>query len=273
LRQRLADIVNSAAFHHAILVLIFINGVILALDAIPAVEPDTRRLLQAADRFIIWIFIVEIVLRITANGRAFFREGWSLYDLFVVAISAPGTMTGISALRILRALRLLRVLSGVSQLRRVGEGFVAAVPGIAWVGALLLLITVVAAIIGTNLFGAAVPEYFGDLFTSMYTLFMVMTLEDWPDVASAVLAVYPLAWIYFVLFILVATFTILNLMVGVIVSVMDRETSPYHELEKQYRGKLRADIDILMAQVESLLQKVERLSEVQAAQAGQPDER
>jgi voltage-gated sodium channel len=232
-RQWLAGIVNGDTFQHAILVLIFFNGIILALDAIPAVDEDARALLQLIDRIIIWVFIVEISVRIVANGRAFFRDGWSLFDFFVVAISAPGTMTGISALRILRALRLLRVLSGVSQLRRVGEALVAAVPGISWVIVLLLLINVVSAIIGTNLFGEEVPEYFGDLFTSMYTLFMVMTLEDWPDVADAVLAAYPLGWIFFVAFLLVATFTIMNLFVGVIVAVMDRETSTYYQWEKE----------------------------------------
>jgi len=260
-RKRLAAVVNGDVFQHTILVLIFLNGVILALDAIPAVDEDTRALLLTLDRVIIWVFIVEIILRIAANGRSFFRDGWSLFDFFVVAISAPGTMTGISALRILRALRLLRVLSGVSQLRRVGEALVAAVPGISWVIVLLLLINIVSAIIGTNLFGPEVPEYFGDLFTSMYTLFMVMTLEDWPDVAEAVLAAYPMGWIFFVAFILVATFTIMNLFVGVIVAVMDRETSAYYHMEKAYRARMRTDMDALKASVEALALKMDRMAD------------
>jgi voltage-gated sodium channel len=257
LRRRLAAIVNGERFQNSILVLIFANGVILALDAIPAVRPETQDLLQRMDRIIVWVFIVEITLRILANGRAFFRDGWSIFDFVVVAISAPGTVTGMSALRILRALRLLRVLSGVSQLRRVGEALVAAVPGISWVMLLLLLINVVAAIIGTNLFGEQVPEYFGDLYTSMYTLFMVMTLEDWPDVAEAVLTPYPMGWIFFVLFILVATFTIMNLFVGVIVAVMDRETSGYYQHEKAYRTRMEADVAALKAGIEALSRKLE----------------
>jgi voltage-gated sodium channel len=256
LRQRLAALVNGERFQNSILVLIFANGVILALDAIPAVRPETQELLQRLDRIIIWVFIVEIALRIVANGRAFFRDGWSIFDFVVVAISAPGTVTGMSALRILRALRLLRVLSGVSQLRRVGEALVAAVPGISWVMVLLLLINVVAAIIGTNLFGEEVPEYFGDLYTSMYTLFTVMTLENWPDVSEAVLTPYPMGWIFFVLFILVATFTIMNLFVGVIVAVMDRETSGYYQQEKAYRARLAADVAALKASVEALSRKL-----------------
>jgi voltage-gated sodium channel len=269
-RQRVAAIVNSDTFQHAILAVIFFNGVILALDAIPAVAEDTRRLLRRVDQIVVWVFVVEIALRIYANGRSFFRDGWSIFDFVVVAISIPGTMTGITALRILRALRLLRILSGVPQLRKVGEALVAAVPGIAWVGALLLLINVIAAIIGTNLFGEEVPEYFGDLFTSMYTLFMVMTLEDWPDVAAAVMAAYPLGWIYFVIFILVATFTMLNLFVGVIVSVMEHETSSYRQWEKQYRAQLRTDIDTLNAQVATLVAKIDEMAGYQNASAQKP---
>ncbi len=260
MRKRLAAIVNGKRFHDAILVLIFINGLVLAVDVMPGVAQETRQILQGIDRFIVWIFIVEIILRIIANGRAFFRDGWSIFDFLVVAISAPGTVTGISALRILRALRLLRVLSGVSHLRRVGEALVAAVPGISWVAALLLLIIVISAIIGTNLFGEGVPEYFGDLFVSMYTLFMVLTLEDWPDVADAVLEVYPMAWIFFVSFIVLATFTVVNLFVGVIVAVMDRETSTYYEWERAYRDRLRMDLDTLMENVSSISDKVDRLS-------------
>jgi len=259
-RKRLAAIVNGKKFHDAILALIFINGLVLAVDVMPGVAEETREILQAVDRFIVWVFIVEIILRIIANGRAFFRDGWSIFDFLVVAISAPGTVTGMSALRILRALRLLRVLSGVSHLRRVGEALVAAVPGISWVAALLFLIIVISAIIGTNLFGEGVPEYFGDLFVSMYTLFMVLTLEDWPDVADAVLEVYPLAWIFFVTFIVVATFTVVNLFVGVIVAVMDRETSTYYEWEKAYRDRLRTDLDTLMENVAAISNTVDRIA-------------
>jgi voltage-gated sodium channel len=268
-RKRLAAFVNSERFQHSILALIFANGVILALDAIPAVRPETQEILRAMDRVIVWVFIVEIALRILANGRAFFRDGWSIFDFVVVAISAPGTVTGMSALRILRALRLLRVLSGVSQLRRVGEALVAAVPGISWVMVLLLLINVIAAIIGTNLFAEEVPEYFGDLFTSMYTLFMVMTLEDWPDVAEAVLAAHPMGWIFFVAFILVATFTIMNLFVGVIVAVMDRETSAYYQWEMAYREQMQNDVAALKDSVETLSRKVDNF----AGKAEGPEDR
>ncbi len=273
MRDRLATIVNGDRFQHSILALIFLNGIILAVDVMPEISDGTRQVLQYMDRVIVWIFIVEIALRIIANGRSFFRDGWSLFDFFVVAISAPGTVTGISALRILRALRLLRVLSGVSQLRKVGEALVSAVPGISWVIVLLLLINVVSAIIGTNLFSEEVPEYFGDLFTSMYTLFMVMTLEDWPDIADAVLASYPWAWIYFVSFILVATFTIMNLFVGVIVAVMDRETSDYYHLEKAYREHMRDDIDSIRQNIEALVERLEAGEDAEADDRGPPEER
>ena len=257
MRERLAAVVNGSRFQNMILALIVLNGVILAIDVLPGIAETTRDRLQFADRVIVWIFIVEIALRILANGRAFFRDGWSLFDFAIVVISAPGTVTGISALRILRALRLLRVLSGVSQLRKVGEALVAAIPGISWVIVLLFLINVVSAIIGTNLFGEEVPEYFGDLFTSMYSLFMVMTLEDWPDIADAVLAPHPMGWIFFVAFILVATFTIMNLFVGVIVAVMDRETSTYYEHVALYRDQMRRDMEILKGRVERILDTLE----------------
>lgn len=261
MRERVAAIVNSQRFQDWILVLIFLNGVVLAWDVLPGIAPETRETLQFFDRIIVWVFIVEIVLRIFANGRAFFRDGWSLFDFAVVAVSAPGTVTGASALRILRALRLLRVLSGMAHLRTVGEALVAAVPGISWVTLILLLINVIGAIIGTNLYGEGVPEYFGDLFTSMYTLFIFMTLENWPDIGEVVLEVYPKAWIFFVLFIIVATFTVMNLFVGVIVAVMDRETSDYYAYEKLYRANLRMDMEHLKASVDQLVRRMDRIAE------------
>jgi voltage-gated sodium channel len=260
MRARLRSVVNSDLFQHLILGLIFMNGVVLAWDAMPGVSEETRRILQLSDRIIVWVFIVEIALRIVANGRAFFRDGWSLFDFFVVAVSAPGTVTGLSALRILRALRLLRVLSGVSQLRRVGEALLAAVPGISWVMVLLVLIIFISAIIGTNLYAETVPEYFGDLLVSMYTLFMVLTLEDWPDVAGAVLEHHPMGWIYFVAFITVATFTVVNLFVGVIVAVMDRETSDYYDWEKAYRAEMRDQIVDLQAKLRAISGKLDHLA-------------
>jgi len=270
LRERIAGIVNGQRFQNWILVLIFVNGVVLAWDVIPGVAPETRETLQFIDRIIVWVFIVEIALRIFANGRAFFRDGWSIFDFLVVAISAPGTVTGASALRILRALRLLRVLSGLSHLRRVGEALVAAVPGITWVTLILLLINVIGAIIGTNLYGEGVPEYFGDLFTSMYTLFIFITLENWPDIGEVVLEVYPHAWIFFVIFIVVATFTVMNLFVGVIVAVMDRETSDYYEYEKLYRSNLRTDMDHLKASVDRLVRRMDRIAEKDQGRTGAP---
>ncbi len=160
-------------------------------------------------------------------------------------------------LRALRILRVLRLISMVASMRRVVSGLLAAVPGMASIAALLALINYIAAVIGTKLFGNIAPEYFGDLGTTLFTMFQTMTGEAWPDIARTVMAREPLAWIYFVVYILVTTFAVLNLFIAVVVSAMESEVmaevmaeEAEHAAEEQVANKqILAELRALRAEL------------------------
>ncbi|MGI9571425.1 MAG: ion transporter [Desulfobulbia bacterium] len=246
----LARFTEGRNFQAFILVLIGLNAIVLALEAVPSAKSYFGDTLTQIDTIILWIFVAEIVLRLIAFGPAFFRDPWNIFDFSVVAVSFLST-AGLSALRAFRVFRVLRVLSAVPRLRMVVRALLEALPGVMWVGLLLLVILFVSAVIATHLFGHKFPEQFGNLFISMFTLFQVMTLEGWPDLANSVLKEIPYAWIFFVVYILVATLTMLNLFVAIIVSAMENETAE--------SGVTNESIDVLTGEIRVLRQQVELL--------------
>ncbi len=150
-------------------------------------------------------------------------------------------------LRTLRVLRILRVVSAVPKLRFMVEALVRSVPGIGSIALLLGLFFYVFAVMATKLYGAAFPHWFGSLGTSLFSLFQVMTLEGWVDIAREVMSLSPGAWVFFVLFILLATFTVLNLFIGMIVKAMEDSPSA-QEVQRQ----LAEEIGALRVEVRSL---------------------
>jgi len=222
-RTRLADWLAQPRVQHTVLALIIFNAIVLGLETSPTVMATWGPLLLGLDRAILAIFVVEIVLRIVAHRGAFFRDPWSVFDFLVVAVALVPATGELAVLRALRVLRVLRVLTLVPSMRRVVGGMLAAIPGLSSVALVLLLLFYVFAVITTKLFGASFPEWFGSLGRSLYTLFQVMTLESWSmGIVRPVMAVYPWAWAFFVPFILIATFTMLNLFIGIIVNAIQR---------------------------------------------------
>ncbi len=221
LRSTLAAFMERPRVQHTILLLIIVNAVILGVETSPALMAQHGGWLMAMDQAILGVFVVEIAIRIYVHRSSFFRDPWSLFDFFVVAIALVPASGQLAVLRSLRVLRVLRILTIVPSMRRVVGGLLAAIPGLASIGMVLALVFYVFAVITTNLFGAAFPDWFGTLGRSLYTLFQVMTLESWSmGISRPVMEVFPYAWIFFIPFILIATFTMLNLFIGVIVSAM-----------------------------------------------------
>jgi len=220
-RTRLASILDRPSVQSAITAVIVLNAVVLGLETSDTVMARIGGLIIAIDAICLFIFVVEIAARIVARGTRFFRDGWSLFDFTVVAIALLPEGSGLSVLRALRVLRVLRVISVAPRLRRVVEGFLTALPGMGSVFLLMALIFYVGAVIATRMFGAAFPEWFGDLGLSAYTLFQIMTLESWSmGIVRPVMAQFPFAWAFFVPFIMVTTFAVVNLLVGLIVNSM-----------------------------------------------------
>jgi voltage-gated sodium channel len=224
-RARLADWLAQPRVQHSVLALIVFNAIVLGLETSPTVMATWGTLLLGLDRVILAVFVVEIALRIVAHRGAFFRDPWSVFDFLVVAIALVPATGELAVLRALRVLRVLRVLTIVPSMRRVVGGMLAAIPGLSSVALVLALVFYVFAVITTKLFGASFPDWFGSLGRSLYTLFQVMTLESWSmGIVRPVMEVYAWAWAFFVPFILIATFTMLNLFIGIIVSAMQSFT-------------------------------------------------
>ena len=223
-RSRLGRWLESAPVHNSLIALILVNAVILGLETSPALMATWGSWLSAADRTILAVFVVEIALRLYVNRLAYFRDPWNVFDFTVVAIALVPASGPLAVLRALRILRVLRLITLVPSMKRVVGGLLAALPGLTSVMGIICIIFYVAAVIATKLFAADFPALFGDLGRSAFTLFQVMTLEGWAmEVVRPVMAVYPLSWIFFLLFILASTFTLLNLFIAVIVNAIHQE--------------------------------------------------
>ncbi|MFT6895936.1 MAG: voltage-gated sodium channel [Paraglaciecola sp.] len=225
LRAACHRLINRHLFQYTILALIVINAISLGLETVPAIMASYGDPIILLDRFILTVFVIEILLRLYVHGLQFFRDPWSLFDFTVVAIALIPASGTFSVLRALRVLRVLRILTIVPTMRRVVGALLASIPGLASIALVLLLIYYVFAVIATNLFGNAFPEWFGGIGASLYTLFQIMTLESWSmGISRPVMETYPYAWTFFIPFILIATFTMLNLFIAIIVNAMQRFT-------------------------------------------------
>lgn len=220
-RARLAARLERPIVRDGIIAVIVVNAVVLGLETSDAAMAAAGPLILGIDRACLAIFTVEILAKLIAYGRSFFRSGWNLFDAVIVGIALVPAGQGLSVLRAMRILRVLRVITVAPRLRRVVEGFVTALPGMGSVFLLMAIIFYIGGVMASKLFGESFPEWFGTLGRSLYSLFQVMTLESWSmGIVRPVMEVYPLAWAFFVPFILVTTFAVVNLLVGLIVNSM-----------------------------------------------------
>jgi voltage-gated sodium channel len=233
-RAAVAAFLDRPTVSRFLIAVILVNAVTLGLETFPAVMARAGTLLITIDRICLGIFVVELILRLYALGLRFFRSGWNLFDFTIVTVSLLPATGGFSVLRALRILRVLRVVSAVPSLRRVVDGLGRALPGMGSVFLLILLIYYIAAVMATKLFGASFPDWFGSLGASAYSLFQVMTLESWSmGIVRPVMEVYPHAWAFFLPFILMTTFAVMNLIVGLIVNSMQEAASESERAEEK----------------------------------------
>ena len=239
-RTRLGDWIESAPVRNTIIGIIMFNAVILGLETSPSVMEAAGPLVLALDRACLTIFVIEIALKLIAFGPRFFRSGWNLFDFIIVGIALLPATQGLSVLRALRILRVLRIVSAVPSLRRVVEGLFNALPGMGSVFLLMSVLFYIGAVMATKLFAASFPDWFGTIGASLYTLFQIMTLESWSmGIVRPVLDVYPYAWLFFVPFIMVTTFAVVNLIVGLVVnSMQDAHSAESNAATDAYRDEV-----------------------------------
>ncbi|WP_058554667.1 ion transporter [Thiohalocapsa sp. ML1] len=272
-RERIGAWIESAPVQRFIIAVIILNAVTLGLETSAGIMARWGGLLHVLDRAALAIFVVEIGLKLYAFRLRFFRGAWNVFDFIVVAIALVPATGPLAVLRALRVLRVLRLVSTVPRLRFVVEALLAAVPGITSIAGLMLLLFYVFAVMSTSLFGPAFPEWFGSIGASMYTLFQVMTLESWSmGIVRPVMAEYPAAWAFFVPFILIATFTMLNLFIGIIVDTMQTMHEAEHAAERrEVEGAMHEDTDRVLAEVQRLRQDIAALRAALAGDAATGD--
>ena len=232
--ESLRRLVEDPRTERIITVLILLNAVLLGLETSPTVMAVFGSQIHLLDNILLGIFVLEIAARIAVHRTAFFRDPWSLFDFFVIGIAlVPATET-FSVFRALRVLRVLRLITTVPALKRVVAGLLGALPGMGSIVLLIGLLYYVFAVMATKLYGADHPALFGSLPVTLFTLFTVMTLEGWVDgVVKPVMQTDPYAWVFFISFIIVCTFMVLNLFIGVVVNAMQDVTAEAEKVERK----------------------------------------
>ena len=261
LRVRTRGFIEHPRIQGTIVVLILLNAVLLGLETWPAAMAAYGPVIVGLDKSILAIFVVEIALRLYVHRAAFWRDPWSLFDFAVVGIALFPATGQFAVLRALRVLRVLRLLTMVPSMRKVVGALLAAIPGLGSIALVLLILYYVFAVIATNLFAAAYPEWFGSIGRSLYTLFQIMTLESWSmGIARPVMEAFPYAWAFFIPFILVATFTMLNLFIAIIVNAMQSYSETEHREAVQALEDTRHHIETDLAdQLRRLREEVREL--------------
>ncbi len=258
LRTQVGDWIESTPVTLFIIAVILINAITLGLETSVIFMQRYGHILDTLDQLILSIFVIEITLKLYAFGWRFFKSGWNVFDFLIVAIALMPSAGTFSVLRVLRILRVLRLISIVPQLRFIVESLLKALPGISSIFILLSLLYYIFAVIATQLFGPQFPEWFGTLTQSMYTLFEIMTLEGWSDMARAIMEQFPYAWLFFVLFILIATFTMLNLFVAIIVDTM-QTLHEHGKVENPSEVGYHQELDQLRQQNRALQEEISAL--------------
>jgi len=219
--EKTKTLVDSTKFQNFIIALIIINGITMGLETSKDIVSSIGGFLGLFDMFVITVFTIEIILRIYVHRISFFKDPWSIFDFTIVAISLVPASSGFEIFRILRVLRLFRLITVVPQMRKIVTALISVIPGMISIAALMSLFFYIFAIMATQLYGEHFPEWFGTLGASFYTLFQIMTLESWSmGIVRPVMEVYPLAWTFFVPFIFIVTFVMINLIVAIVVDAM-----------------------------------------------------
>jgi voltage-gated sodium channel len=248
-RVRWAHWLESAVVQGVVVGVILLNAAIMGMETSRSLMAAHGSLLHGLDKACLVFFVVELLARLTVYRSQYWRSGWNWFDFVVVAVALTPGAGPWAVLRSLRVLRVLRLLTVVPQMRRVVAAFLHSIPGLAGVVAVMSVFFYTAGVLATVLFGTSHPQWFGTLGNSLYSLFQIMTLESWSmGIVRPVMEVHSWAWAFFVPFIMIATFTILNLFIGIIVSTMQ---------ELAAKGDAPTPASTLESNV-ALLQRMER---------------
>ena len=265
-REKVKQFVQKNSVQNFIIALIIFNSITIGMETSSAIMNSFGNILLLIDKIILAIFVIEILLKLYAYGFGFFKSGWNVFDFSIVAIALLPASGALAVLRSLRIFRSLRLIKNVPKLRFIVESLFHSLPSLVWIFVLLALVFYVFSVIGTKLFGADYPQWFGTLATSMFSLFQIMTLEGWAEISREIMEKYPLANIYFILFILLASYTTLNIFIAIVVNTMAEvqqkvSTEEVNKIESIFQDEneeLRNDIKLLKEQILKMEEKLLR---------------
>lgn len=245
--HKIRTMIESALFQNVIMAVIVVNAVVIGLETSAAAMTSFGPILIMLDRLAITIFVVEILLKLVVYRLQFFRSGWNIFDFVIVSVALLPLGGNLAILRALRIIRAFRLISAMPKMRQVVQGLLSAIPSMGSVILLLSLIFYVASVMATKLFGGAFPQWFGSVGSSLYSLFQIMTLESWSmGIVRPIMEVYPWAWAFFVPFVLVTSFVVLNLFIAIIVNAMHEEADEEQSAQR----------DIILDEIRGLRQEV-----------------
>jgi len=225
LPARLARIVDSDWFQHGITAVIIANAAVIGLDTSEVLRERFGGIFNLANELFLLVFIIEALLKMGALAPAFgryFKDGWNIFDFSIILISLiPATGELATLARLARLLRVLRLVSSFPELRLIVATLIRSIPSMGNVLILLSIIFYMYGVAGYHLFHEADPTHWRTLGISLLSLFRIVTLEDWTDIMYAAMRTYPWAWVYFVSFVVMGTFVVVNLFIAVVLNNLD----------------------------------------------------
>lgn len=256
LQQQLKKLDDSNIFQWMVISVIIVSALLVGAKT-HNLPPQVSTALTYLDLGVTVFFVFELCIRFLAfpNKKAFFKNGWNIFDtLIVVGSLIPDGGSGVLLARLLRVFRVLRLVSMVPELKLLINALLTAIPRMGYIALLMFVIFYIYAAVGSILFAEINPVLWGDVSISMLTLFRVSTFEDWTDVMYETMAVHPISWIYYLSFIFLTAFIFLNMMVGTVLEVMSSEHDNYRaeqhgESKEGGEPASRAQIDKLEAEL------------------------
>ena len=259
----LKNFLESPRFQNFITFIIIVNSALIGLETYPEIVKDYEPIIDTFDMVILVCFTIEIALKIFIYRRKFFTNGWDVFDFFVIGISILPAAGSFSIFRALRIIRTLRLLKSLPKLRLIIESLLHSLPSIGWIVVLLTIVYYIYAVVGYNLFSVQYPEYFGSLDKSFFTLFQIMTLESWSSaIARPIMDGVPYSAVYFVTFILIATYTTLNVFIAIVVNTMNQlALKGMQEEEEHMKQFMAAQHKVLHQKLDKMQREITELRE------------
>ena len=254
-------VTSSKIFKNTIVLIILINSIVLGLITSDAIYAKFGKILEFILSTCVAIFTVEIILRIIAKGWRFFLNGWNIFDFVLVSIALMPETGAAITFRVFRVMRALRLVSSFKKLRHIVSAILVSAPHVFWAAVLLMIIFYIFGIMGQNLFHEEFPQWFGTLGETVYTLFQVTTLESWSmGIARPVMKVFPWAWCYFVPFVMISSYIVLNVVVGVVVNATSdlSDDDDVTDMKNKMKTKKVTNAELLQ-QITELKNHIERL--------------